>query len=184
MTDKSLMNVDRDPSLYAERAWAQKMELTGVPNLYKVSVDLYRGAQPSEEGIRQLKALGIKTIVNLRSLHNDRNEIGEMNDVTYEHIATLPWAVTDIDIIRFLKIVTDPNRTPVYVHCQRGADRTGTMCAIYRIVVQGWTQEQAFQEMTQGGFGFYPGWQDLIDTIRNLDIHQVKKQAGVDPILP
>jgi tyrosine-protein phosphatase SIW14 len=183
MTDTSLMNVDRNPSVHTERAWAQKMDLAGVPNLHKVSDDLYRGAQPSEEGIRQLKALGIKTLINLRAFHSDRDEIGETNDIDYKHIATQPWAVTNDDIVRFLRIVTDPNRTPVYVHCQRGADRTGTMCAIYRMVVQGWTKEQALQEMTQGGFGFYPGWQDLIDTIRNLDIQQVKKQAELNPML-
>ena len=99
----------------------------GRANLHKVSDDLYRGAQPTEEGVRQLKALGIKTIVNLRTLHSDRDEIGETHDVDSKRIATQPWAVTNDDIVRFLRIVTDPNRTPVYVHCQRGADRTGTM---------------------------------------------------------
>jgi protein tyrosine phosphatase (PTP) superfamily phosphohydrolase (DUF442 family) len=179
MTKKSLMNVDRDLLVQTEKAWAQKMELAGVPNLHKVSEDLYRGAQPTEEGVRQLKALGIKTIVNLRTLHSDRDEIGEMNDVDSRRIATQPWAVKNDDIVRFLRIITDPNRIPVYVHCQRGADRTGTMCAIYRMVVQGWTQDQALAEMTQGGFGFYAGWQELIDTIRRLDIQEIKKQAGL-----
>ena len=182
MMDQSLMNVDRDPSVHAERVWAQKIDLAGVPNLHKVSDDLYRGAQPTEEGVRQLRALGIRTIVNLRSFHSDRDEIGETNDVAYEQIATQPWAVTHDDIVRFLRIVTDPNQTPVYVHCLRGADRTGTMCAIYRMVVQGWTPEQAIQEMTQGGFGFYAGWQNLIDEILHLDIQEIKKQVGPDPI--
>jgi protein tyrosine/serine phosphatase len=67
----------------------------------------------------------------------------------------------------------------VYVHCQRGADRTGTLCAAYRMVVQGWTHEQALQEMTQGGFGFYQGWRELVEYVRSLNVEQIRDQAGL-----
>ena len=60
---------------------------------------------------------------------------------------------------RFLEIVTDPARQPLYFHCWRGKDRTGAMCAAYRIHVEGWTLEDARREMQE--FGFYPGWRDL-----------------------
>jgi len=119
-----------------QKKWAQPLELPGVPNLHKVSEDLYRGAQPSNEGMRQLEKLGIKTVVNLRSVHSDRDEI-ENTGLSYEHIRMTLWNTQDEDIVRFLKIVTDSNNTPVFVHCQFGADRTGMMCAIYRIVVEG-----------------------------------------------
>jgi len=90
------------------------------------------------------------------------------------------WHPEDEEVVRFLKIVSDPNRTPAFVHCQRGADRTGTMCAIYRIAVQGWGREEAIEEMTKGGFGFYSGWQNLINYIRELDIEEIKSQAGLE----
>ena len=65
--------------------WAQPVKLEGVPNLYRVSDELYRGDQPSPQGMQNLKRLGLKTIINLRSFHSDRDEIGE-TELAYEHI--------------------------------------------------------------------------------------------------
>ncbi|MHC4192976.1 MAG: fused DSP-PTPase phosphatase/NAD kinase-like protein [Planctomycetota bacterium] len=161
----------------AER-WAKRIELAEVPNFHKVSADLYRGAQPSEEGMRQLEGLGIKTVVNLRLLHSDREAI-ENTGLEYEHIGMEPWDVDGDEVISFLKIVGDANRTPVFVHCRRGADRTGLVCAVYRVVVQGWSRDEAIEEMTEGGFGFYSTWQNIIDYIRKLDIEEVRSQAGL-----
>jgi tyrosine-protein phosphatase SIW14 len=167
-----------DANIVSPDLLAQKLELPGVPNLYKVSDSLYRGAQPTTEGMRQLENMGIKTIVNLRDVHSDSGEI-KNTKLAYENIQTTAFDIETDDVVRFLGIVTDPNRTPVFVHCQRGADRTGLMCAVYRIVVQGWSKDQAIEEMTKGGFGFYRGWQNLIDYIRNLDVDQIKKQTGL-----
>lgn len=81
-------------------------------------------------------------------------------------------------VIRFLKIVKNSKRTPVLVHCQHGSDRTGTMCAIYRIVFQGWSKEKAIQEMTQGNYGFHKIWVNLPKWIEALDIKQIKKDIN------
>jgi tyrosine-protein phosphatase SIW14 len=169
---------DTEAALTSERDWAQRLEVPGVENLHKVSEELYRGAQPSGEGLQQLKELGIKTIVNLRSFHSDRAEIGDTG-LGYEHIYMKTWHAEEEEVVRFLKIVTDPNRIPVFVHCQRGADRTGTMCAIYRVAVQGWSKEEAIEEMTKGGFGFYSGWQNLVNYIRELDVEEIKRSVGL-----
>ena len=170
---------DTEAALLTERGWAKRLEVPGVANLHKISEELYRGAQPSGEGVQQLKRLGIKTVINLRSFHSDRAEIGDTG-LPYEHIYMKTWHPEDEEVVRFLKIVSDPNRTPVFVHCQRGADRTGTMCAIYRIAMQGWSKDEAIEEMTKGGFGFYSGWQNLINYIRELDIEEIKSQAGLE----
>jgi protein tyrosine phosphatase (PTP) superfamily phosphohydrolase (DUF442 family) len=154
--------------------WAKPIELPGLPNLYKVSDDLYRGAQPSAEGMRQLKKLGVKTIVNLRLFHSDRNKITGMG-FSYQRIPVTAWHPEDGEVVRFLKIATDPNCTPVFVHCQRGAHRTGLTCAVYRITVQSWSKAGAIDEMTNGDFGFYPGWPNLIDYINKLDIEDIKR---------
>jgi protein tyrosine phosphatase (PTP) superfamily phosphohydrolase (DUF442 family) len=168
---------DTEAALASEKDWAQRLEVPGVENLHKVSDLLYRGAQPTKEGMQQLKELGVKTIVNLRSFHSDRAEIGDTG-LSYEHIYMKTWHAEDKEVVRFLKIVTDPNRTPAFVHCQRGADRTGTICAIYRVAVQDWRKDEAIEEMTKGGFGFYTRWQNLIDYIRELDIEKIKLSAG------
>jgi protein tyrosine phosphatase (PTP) superfamily phosphohydrolase (DUF442 family) len=159
-------------------AWAQPLSLPGVPNLHKVSDVLYRSAQPTGAGMRNLKKLGIETIVNLRSFHSDRDEIGNTG-LAYEHIYMKAWHPEEEDVIRFLQIVTNPKRTPVLVHCQHGADRTGLMVAIYRIVVQGWSREDAAREMTEGGFGFHEVWINLIPWLDALDIDRIKKQVGL-----
>jgi protein tyrosine/serine phosphatase len=133
---------------------------------------------PSEEGMRQLKKFGIKTVVNLRAFRSDRDEIKDAN-FGFEDISVKPWHSEDEDAVRFLKIVADKNRTPVFVHCHYGSDRTGTMCAIYRIVVQGWTKDEAIEEMTKGNFGFHEIWGNLADYIRGLDIEKIRQQAGI-----
>ena len=68
---------------------------------------------------------------------------------------------------------------PVFVHCLHGADRTGTMCAAYRVVVDGWTKQQAIDEMTKGGYGFHPVWANLPKFIENLDVEKIKAKAGL-----
>jgi protein tyrosine phosphatase (PTP) superfamily phosphohydrolase (DUF442 family) len=160
------------------RQWASKLTLQGVPNFHKVSEDLYRGAQPSKNGMRQLERFGIKTIVNLRSFHSDRDEIKQTN-LNCEHIYMKAWHPEEEDIVKFLKIITDKNRTPIFVHCKHGADRTGTMCAIYRIAVQGWSKDEAVEEMTKGDFGFHKFWGNLPDYIRKMDIEKIKQEAGI-----
>ena len=165
-------------SPYRPAHWAKPIQLEGVPNLNRVSDSLYRSAQPSAEGMRSLEAMGIVTIVNLRSFHSDRDKIKETG-LAYEHIYMKAWHPEEEDAVRFLQIATNPKRTPVLVHCQHGADRTGAMCAIYRVAVQGWSREEALKEMTEGGFGFHGIWQDLVQWISALDMGEIKKRAGI-----
>ena len=80
---------------------------------------------------------------------------------------------------KVLKIVTNPKRTPVLVRCQHGADSTGTMVALYRIVVQGWTKESAITEMKEGGFGFHGIWDNLIKWIEALNIKEIRDKTGI-----
>lgn len=167
-----------DIKVQYKSGWATEVAAAGLNNCYKVSDDLYRGAQPTEEGIKGLQKLGVKTIVNLRSFHSDGDEIADAN-VAYEHLYVKAWHPEEKEVVGFLKTVTDKSKTPVFVHCQHGSDRTGTMCAVYRIAVQNWSKEDALEEMTTGPFGFHKEWQNLIGYIRQLDIEKMKKEAGL-----
>lgn len=120
-------------------------------------------------------------VVNLRSFNSDRREIGATG-LAYEHIYMKAWHPERKEIVRFLQIVTDPKRTPVLLHCQHGADRTGTMSAIYRIVVEGWSKEDALREMQDGDFGFHSIWGNLPDWINELDVEAIRQEAGLAPI--
>ena len=163
--------------------WAVPMQRKGLPNFYQVTPQLYRGAQPSALGMRQLRAMGIKTVLNLRSFNSDRDKLRNTG-LAYEQIPMKAWHPEREDIVRFLQITTDKNRQPVFVHCQHGADRTGLMCAVYRVAVCGWTKEEAIREMTQGGFGRHIIWTNLVQFIRDLDIDALKKEAGIEVVDP
>ncbi len=162
-------------------SWATPVTLEGVPNLFKVSDTLYRSQQPTAAGMQNLKALGIKTLINLRTFHSDRDEIGK-TDLHQEHIYMKNWHPEREDVLRFLQLATDPANAPVLVHCQHGADRTGTVCAVYRIVVQGWSKEDAIREMTEGGFGFHLFWRNLPKWINTLDVDSLKRDLE-SPVL-
>jgi protein tyrosine/serine phosphatase len=183
MPGKHNKSVNNSTIPATNRQWAKDVNIEGVPNCHKVSDDLYRGAQPSDEGMKRLEKFGIKTVINLRAFHSDRDELKDVN-LSSEHISVKPWHPEDEDVVRFLKIVTDKTRTPVFVHCQYGADRTGTMCAIYRIAVQGWSKDEAIEEMTKGNFGFHEIWTNLVDYIRALDIEKIKQQAEIKQSTP
>jgi tyrosine-protein phosphatase SIW14 len=156
-------------------AWATPLERPGLPNLNQVNDGLYRGAQPTAEGIKELEKLGVRTIIGLRSKHTDKDLLGD-SKIVFEHIPMTPQNPKEKDVVRFLRIVTDKKRQPAFVHCQHGADRTGAMCAAYRVVVEGWTKQAAIEEMTKGGYEFHAVWVNLPKFIKNLDVEKIKKE--------
>ena len=164
----------------AERAtnWAARLEQPGVPNLHRVTTNLYRSAQPTAEGMRAAAKLGIKTVISLRAFHSDKDEL-ESTTLRTERIYFKTWHPEDEDIVRFLKIVSNTNAGPFLVHCQHGSDRTGTMIAVYRLAVQGWTKEEAIKEMTGGDFGFHEMWKNLVNYLKALDVEAIRLKAGL-----
>jgi tyrosine-protein phosphatase SIW14 len=164
---------DSFTSITSGRSWAQPVNSPGLPNLYKVSDNLYRGAQPTKEGFKNLKQLGIKTVINLREFHSDKSQILDSNFI-YVSIDTATWDIKDNEVSRFLQTVRDKDKQPVFVHCKYGSDRTGLMCAVYRISVEGWSKQQAIDEMTKGGFGYHPAWHNLITYIQKFDPNKMK----------
>ena len=162
--------------------WATPLSRPGLPNLHKVADGLYRGAQPEAQGFPELKKLGVKTIINLRSAHSDRGLIhdsGLADDAfVYEEIPMQAWHPEQEDVVRFLRIVSDPSRGPIFVHCQHGADRTGLMMAIYRMAVQGWSRQDAIREMRDGGYGFHEIWAGIVEFLEKLDGEAAKRAAA------
>jgi tyrosine-protein phosphatase SIW14 len=151
------------------RPFAERLSgLPGVENVARVAPDIYRGSQPSSEGLRTLKSMGIRTIVNLRHYHG-KGEAKGCRELGIDNVH-IPLASTDeprdADVRRFLAIVTDPQRRPVYFHCWRGKDRTGAMCAVYRVVVEHWSAEEALAEMD--AFGTFKGYRDLRHYVQKI----------------
>lgn len=167
----------------ASQQWVTSINANkGLPNFHRVNSLLYRSAQPTREGFaflsRQPKLYPldqpIKTVLSLRTFHDDSRFLPRSSPLRSEQIRFNTWHPEHEDILKFLRIVTTPELQPVLVHCQHGADRTGMMIAIYRIVVDGWTKEQAKAEMVRVDFGFHPIWQNLLHFIDDLDVDALK----------
>jgi protein tyrosine/serine phosphatase len=155
-------------------AWAVPIQLSGVPNLHKINKSLYRSAQPTKQGMKDLKKFGIKTIINLRAFHSDTDKIGGTGLLDKE-LSVKTWHIEDEDVIRVLKIIREKENGPFLIHCQHGADRTGVMSAMYRIVEQGWSKDGAIEEMVYGGYGFHSMWLNIIHYVKNVEVDKIKK---------
>lgn len=155
--------------------WAVPLEIKGLPNLHRVTPGLYRSAQPGPGSLEALKKLGIRTVLNLRKNDGDKplRTTTELNFVRYP---LHTWNIDDRDIIAVLKIITNTNNQPVLVHCTHGADRTGLMTASYRMIVQGWSKEEARREMKQGGYGFHSIWKNIDRRIDKMDIAKMRAE--------
>ncbi len=155
--------------------WAVPMKLDGVANLHKVTDNLYRSEQPTAEGMKNIEKLGIKTVINLRNFHSDKDKLNGTG-LLNEELDVNTWHIEDEDVVKFIKIVRKKENGPFLVHCQHGADRTGVMCAMYRIIEEGWTKEDAIKEMTDGGYGFHSMWFNIINYVKKVDVEKIKKQ--------
>ena len=126
----------------------------------------------------ELKAMGVKTVVNLRNFHSDDDEARGLG-LKLQRLHMKPWHSEEEDVVAFLKIAANTNNYPIFVHCLRGADRTGLVCAMYRIVFCNWTRPEAIQEMKEGGFDFDPRWKNIVKYIEQADLEALKRKAGI-----
>lgn len=156
---------------------ASPRDLPGLTNFAEVSPVLYRGAQPMPEGFDRLKQMGVKTIVDLRGKsHRDEVEAGGLK---YLHIPSSAAHIEEDKVVQFLRIVREPANQPVFVHCDRGADRTGCYVAAYRIVEQGWIAQDAEAELPR--FRFDPFWQDILSYLNHLDPDRLRRVLNQPP---
>src|SRR5579862_7421622 len=129
-------------------------DVPGVPNFHQVDEHVYRGAQPNGQGFAGLAKIGIKTVIDLRGESWEGTSVQR----TGMRYVRLPWsnfkAPTEAQIKAVLSLLNDGSAWPVFVHCRRGADRTGTAIACYRIAHDHWTSQQALDEART--FGMSP----------------------------
>jgi tyrosine-protein phosphatase SIW14 len=154
-----------------------------LPNFGEVNGKLYRGAQPSVGGLRRLSELGIKTIVNLRgkgeSVSSEEKEARALGLRFFNVPFGSASRPRDADMKLVLSIINTPEYQPIFVHCKQGADRTGTVIAIYRITHDGWTDEQAKAEANHYGLHF---WEvGMKDYIHDYYRDQARQQKPVAP---
>jgi tyrosine-protein phosphatase SIW14 len=136
----------------APASWCQAApELRGLPNFGRVTENLYRGGQPTPDGFNTLHSTGVGIIVNLRDnrteMAREKREVESLGMQSVE----IPWSANhtppSTQIIKFLDLVRANPNTKIFVHCRRGADRTGVMIAAYRIAIEHKSVAEAVAEM-------------------------------------
>jgi protein tyrosine phosphatase (PTP) superfamily phosphohydrolase (DUF442 family) len=151
-----------------------------LENFAKVSTALWRAQQPTADGFALAKRMGAKTVIDLRGMHDDKPLLREAQQRypgtswRYYRIREWAWHPEDEDSLKVLKVIGDHHNWPVLVHCQHGADRTGTTVAMYRMVYQGWTNAEAMAELPR--FGFHSIWFDITWYLKHFDADKVRAQ--------
>jgi len=154
--------------------WAQSIDLEGVSNLYRISPMLYRSEQPTALGMKNLEKLGIRTVINLRAFHHDEDEV-KGTSLRTERVKILTWDIDDEHVIEVMRMLEKTENGPFLIHCQHGADRTGVMSAMYRVLEQGWTREDALKELIDGGYGYHSMWKNIVRYVKSVDVSKLRE---------
>ena len=137
--------------------WAA--DVAGVRNFHQVNDHVYRGAQPTPQGFQSLSLLGIKTVIDLRESGGRSRAEQKLVEADGMHYVSIPLnglvAPPDADVARLLALFENSSAGPVFIHCRRGADRTGTICACYRIAHDGWSNDKALDEARSFGMAWF-----------------------------
>jgi tyrosine-protein phosphatase SIW14 len=141
-------------------SWCQtEQELGGLPNFGRVTENLYRGGQPTSDGFNALHTQGVGIVINLRE---DRSEVvsekRQVESLGMKFIG-IPWSAnhepSSDQIVEFLDLLRANPGTKIFVHCRRGADRTGVMIATYRIAVEHKRVAEAVSEMRRYHYDWF-----------------------------
>ncbi len=158
----------------------------GINNFHEVNDHVYRGAQPTPDGLEYLAKIGVKTVLDLRE--NGERSIREAALVSSlgMHYVNFPMtgltAPSSAEITRILLLLEAPSTGPVFVHCMRGADRTGAVIAAYRIDHDHWENYRALKEAMSLGMSFFQlPRQNFIRKFQALPIMDAPKAARAFP---
>lgn len=142
-----------DHSIPTHHSAGSRKRAVGVPNFGEVTPNLFRGGQPGVDGFKTLKEMGVGIVVDMRGGSNEQ-EKAAVTKFGMEYVS-IPWHCTfpsDEPMARFLKLMDENRDKKVFVHCRLGADRTGMAIAAYRMASEGWSADEALNEMAQFGF--------------------------------
>ncbi|MBK0062641.1 MULTISPECIES: dual specificity protein phosphatase family protein [unclassified Acinetobacter] len=148
-------------------------------NFYKISPDVYRSEQPSPALIAELRQQQIQTVINLRS-RNDDLKVLDQHEFNLIHVPIHTWAINRTDLLKVMQHIQNAkqNRQKVLLHCYHGSDRTGASIAMYRIVFENWSIENAVQEMKYGHYGYHPIWVNIEHIFTPENVKWIREQLS------
>lgn len=151
--------------------WAQPVE--AKYNLFQMSPTLYRSALPDRTAVPLLEKLKVGTVINF--LPESDSTWLSTPDIAQVQLPYRTNHVDDSDVLRAIRAIqAAESKGPVLMHCKHGSDRTGLMAAMYRVVVQGWSKEDALNEMTRGGFGDSTHFKDGVRYMLQADADKLR----------
>jgi protein tyrosine/serine phosphatase len=162
------------------KEWATPLALEGAPNLHQVAKNFFRSAQPDAQGFKGLATMhAVRTVISLRAFNADEPLTAGL-DLRLERVRINTWNIKRKDVITALQNLRRASRdAPVLLHCQHGADRTGMISALYRILYQDWSKAAALDEMQKGKFGYHAVWGNIPRFIRRVDVEELRRDIGV-----
>jgi len=165
-----------DPSAFQGLKVSEKLfGLPGLDNVGRISPCVYRGKQPTQNGYQTLKSIGIKTVINLRSAHEERREVEEAGMKYQEFPLSMKKGIRGDKLREIIRVMSDPANQPVYIHCALGQDRTGVVVAAYRMDRNSWSFEEAEKEMQC--FGFNDAWIHLKKSLKDFAKHNSRRNS-------
>ena len=158
--------------------------LIDIDNFGQVTDYYYRGEQPKGDEYNQLAAIGVKTVIDLRDDPKDyAKALTEQAGMKYINLPLSDKNYPPPDAAStFLACVNDKENWPVYVHCAGGRHRTGAMTAVFRMAVQGWDANRAYEEMKE--YDFYTRFghkamkRFVFDYFRDMNNRQAENQIS------
>jgi protein tyrosine phosphatase (PTP) superfamily phosphohydrolase (DUF442 family) len=162
------------------KQWATPVRLEGAPNLHRVEENFFRSAQPDANGFKGLASTyGVRTVISLRAFNADEPLAAGL-DLRLVRIRINTWNIKRADVVAALQNLRRASSdAPVLLHCQHGADRTGMISALYRILYQSWSRVAALDEMQNGMFGYHAVWGNIPRFVRRIDIEELRRDVGV-----
>jgi len=149
----------------------------GIDNFYEVDEHVYRGAQPTYEGFNYLAKIGVKTVLDLREDHKQSSGEAQVAASLGMQYVSVPMTgmtpPTEAQITKILALLEDGKSGPVFVHCNRGADRTGAVIAAYRIDYDHWNNGRALKEALL--FGMSPFQEPRQNFIRKFQALKTRR---------
>jgi tyrosine-protein phosphatase SIW14 len=162
-------------------AFAGSSSAPGIKNFHQLNEHVYRGAQPTDEGLQYLAKIGVKTVIDLREA--DERAQAEESVVTAAGMKYVNVPMTGLtpptepEITRILEILEDETGGAVFVHCRQGVDRTGAVMAAYRIDHDHWDNASALSEAKSEGMGMFQFPRQ--NFVRDFQARTIEAKTGV-----
>lgn len=156
--------------------WATPVQSASLRNFFRLDEKVYRSAQPDRRGFEELKRLGIRNVLNFRDHHADDRGAKGLG-LTLYRVKMEAGEIKDEQVAEALRIIRTA-KGPIAIHCWHGSDRTGLISAMYRILYQSWSKEEAIEELMKGGYGYHSLYRNIPEYIRKVNIECIRQRVS------